>query len=468
MSGEEAIRHAARNVEVVDLKRVKRAGGADAAGRGGSSHEDRLREINDTHALIMVGGNALVLREGAGPDGRFEPQLLQIRAVREYFANQRVTVGDKDKSIFELWLQWPERRTYEGMTFAPQGAPDGYYNMWSGFSVEPSPVASPGRISLFLDHLRVNICQEDDGLCRWVTGWLAHLVQKPHEKPGTALVMRGGMGVGKTVVGKIVGSLFPRHHRIVSSPKHVVGNFNAHMANLLLLQADEGFWAGDKTAEAVVKDLVTNDVMMMEKKGVDAIQMPNYLRLMVTSNSDWVVPAGMEERRFCVLDIGKAAQQNIEYFAEMERQMENGGREALLRYLLDFDLSTVDLRRIPRTAALDEQVVHGLELVPGWWFERLHEGTITHNADVWPETVSKKALYADLIAHAERTGRKFRGGSPQLGAHLKKLVPGITDARPRDAHGGNGERVWVLPSLWSCREAFDAMTGMRTEWPADE
>ena len=138
------------------------------------------------------------------------------------------------------------------------------------------------------------------------------------------------MGVGKTKVGQVVGSLLGDHYALVSSPRYVTGQFNAHMKALLLLHADEAFWAGDKTAEGRLKDLVTGDAHFIEHKGLDPIRVKNYVRLYVTGNEDWQIPAGFGERRFAVLDVGKDHMQDTAYFAAIDAEMDNGGREALL------------------------------------------------------------------------------------------------------------------------------------------
>jgi hypothetical protein len=57
----------------------------------------------------------------------------------------------------------------------------------------------------------------------------------------------------------------------------------------------------------------------------------------MTSNEDWVVPAGMNERRFCVLDVDPRCEQNYEYFREIDEELAHGGLEYLLADLLAFD-----------------------------------------------------------------------------------------------------------------------------------
>jgi Family of unknown function (DUF5906) len=111
--------------------------------------------------------------------------------------------------------------------------------------------------------------------------------------------------------------------------RYITGQFNAHMASCLLLQADEAVWAGDKAAEGRLKGIITSETQMIESKGVDPIRLRNFLRVIMTSNEGWVVPAGMDERRFCVLDVGSGCAQNHEYFGEMDDELNAGGRERL-------------------------------------------------------------------------------------------------------------------------------------------
>ena len=43
----------------------------------------------------------------------------------------------------------------------------------------------------------------------------------------------------------------------IFNSKHLVGAFNGHLRNCLLLFADEAFWAGDKQGESVLKGMLT-------------------------------------------------------------------------------------------------------------------------------------------------------------------------------------------------------------------
>src|SRR5262249_41990557 len=162
------------------------------------------------------------------------------------------------------------------------------------------------------------------------------------------------------------GGLFRRHYFVIDDPRYLVGHFNAHQGACLLLQADEAVWAGDHTAEGRLKGLITAQTQLVEHKGVDAIKMHNFVRIFMTSNSDWVVPAGKDERRFAVLDVNPRCAKNRAYFGEMVKELDNGGREALLADLLAFDLESVELGEIPRTTALVEQKIYSLGDIEAW------------------------------------------------------------------------------------------------------
>jgi len=137
---------------------------------------------------------------------------------------------------------------------------------------------------------------------------------------------------------------------------------------------------------------------MIEAKGYDAEQSRNCTHLIMASNSDWVVPAGVEERRFFVLDVGEGRMQDSAFFEALDQQLNSSGREALLHLLLNRDLSGFNVRRYPQTQALREQKLLSLELHEELWIEVLKDG-VTPDADFWkpePEYVSVQGVLEKL------------------------------------------------------------------------
>ena len=69
---------------------------------------------------------------------------------------------------------------------------------------------------------------------------------------------------------------------------------------------DEAFWAGNVAAEGRLKSLVTEETIMIEPKYFGPFQVRNLLHIMMSSNNDWVVPAGHGSRRYAVYKVSNA------------------------------------------------------------------------------------------------------------------------------------------------------------------
>ena len=429
-----------------------------------------VEKMNEKHAVVTVSGSTLVLTEVYnGEESRWEYYYSSFQDLRNRYLNQKLPLGRRQVSVAEYWLEHAGRRQYDRVIFAPNQivGPD-CYNLWRGFAVEPQP----GGWSLFLHHLYTNICQGNKQLLLWLLAWMADAVQHPERRTGTAVVLRGGQGNGKGTFAKYFGSLFGHQHfRPISNGKHLTGNFNAHLQDCLLLFVDEAFWAGDKQGEGVLKALITEPTVMIERKGVDAVSMKNYIRVIMASNNEWVIPAGLDERRFAVFDVGNAYQKNNAYFAAIEQEMNNGGKEALLHFLLTNDFSTYpNPFVIPQTKALIEQKIHSMRADDSWWFERLWNGAQISTSDTWEDWVSTSRLQADYILVTGRTGQSRKSSETELGMKLRKWVPGIRTASrtvlPEEPHKkGKTVAGYQFPRLEVCRDAFAKRMGAEIEWP---
>jgi hypothetical protein len=244
------------------------------------------------------------------------------------------------------------------------------------------------------------------------------------------------------------------------------------MAGLLLLHADEAFWAG-KHDEGKLKDLITGTRHPVEFKNIEPIFFNNYMRLFVTSNERWVVPAGFNERRFAVFDVGEAKMQDHAYFAAIVEEMKNGGREALLHHLLSFDLSQVNLRVIPKTEALLEQIIESMTPEHAWWFDTLKRGELPRGIDE-ANTCPKAKLFHRYVRHAQLVGKTHKQIETMIGIFLNKIVgPGLSGDtkrkykiyRPNNDYVHEGW-VYVFPPLPVCRQRFANEVNQPINWGA--
>lgn len=420
-----------------------------------------VARVNKDYAFIITGGKPAVLHEKRNPqDGSVEVEYWSVEAFRQYFANQTATSGRTQVKLGDYWLSHPDRRTYRGLIFEPGDTRLDHYNLWQGFSFEPDEA---GDYSLLKEHLLKNVCQGEEDLYAWIFGWFADIVQHPGTKAGTSLSLRGQQGSGKTIIGKVFGRLIKRHYTLIDQERYLFGNFNSHMASTILLHSDEGFWGGDPRHVGKLKSLVTSDTQRIEQKGRDSLQVNNYLRLLITTNEDWVIPAAFDERRFAVVDVGNGNQQDQDFFVAMLKQLDNGGYGALLYDLLHFPLKEVDIRVLPQTAALDQQKEISMNPIDSWWFACLQQGnSLMLKGNGWLDTVRTAELHDDCIGYLNKIGYRRVPHMNAFFRRLRQIAP--ADAFQRKLIGPDRQSATTLPTLGEAREYFDKITRTNHDW----
>ena len=428
-----------------------------------------VEELNAKHAHIMISGKARIINIMTDPRNGWQVHDFSTPAdFRSRYANCKVKGGSKTRTAAQVWLESPKRRSYGGITFLPGKDAGDHFNLFQGFAVEPAD----GDCSLYLDHIRNNICSADDELYDYIIHWMADAIQNPSSRPGVALAIRGQQGVGKGVFVSMFAKLFGPHFIQVTQSNHLVGNFNGHQKDKLLVFADEAFWAGNKQAEGVLKGLVTEDTLSIEMKGVDVGQFPNFIRLILATNNDWVVPASAEQRRFVVIDASAARIQDTAYFGAIIHQMENGGLEALMYHLLSVDLEGVNLRKIPQTDALADQKLRSLDSVATWLYGCLDNGGIeetdtsfTTDFLDWPASYGTKKMHNAYLGHCKRVGQNHPERDTVFGKSLQKYLPSISKRREG---GKNRQHAYLLPTLDQARQEFALATKIpKTSWEDD-
>jgi len=437
--------------------------GAAIAALPPSKREQTVERLNREYAVVLLGDRPAVLFEGFDAEGRSSVRLLSITGFQEWLRPDKTWTEDRPVASSKIWLDSESRRQYHGLEFAPSGQiRDGYYNLWKGFAIEPDPNASCQR---FLDHVFENVCQGNEAHFAWVMGWFAQMIQQPQTKLGTALVFRGPQGVGKSIVGDEIGKLLGRHYRPVASERFVTGRFNSHLSDCLLLQLEEATWGGDHAAAGMLKDIITGTHQLIEYKGKEPIRVRSYVRVHVTSNNEWVVPAGHEERRFSVLDVGEQQIQNTAYFLKIRREMAAGGSRALLHYLQTLDLSDIPLHQVLHTTALRDQKIASMRPEMLWWLDVLDAGALPGDRDS-SGTTRTDALFQHYLEHAKRRNTRGILSDVQLGIFLRGIAPGVLRNRAKTVDLNTGKRPYQyeFPPLPKCREAFDRVTRYAVEW----
>lgn len=427
-------------------------------------------KLNESFAFIFSGGTGNILWETTGPDGIYQFHLMSKQSFYDMHAANKLVIGDKSKPTAQLWLESPERRSYDGMVFEPEvSVPNRWFNMWRGFAVKPADTPDHPMVERWKEHLLENVCNREKVLADWLTSWFAHLIQKPYEKPLVAVVFRGGKGVGKNALVERISKLLGGHAMTTARRRYLVSNFTAHLQYSLLFILDEAFWSGDKECEGVVKDLVTGSKHVIEPKGKESYTVRNLTRVVVIGNEEWLVPASEDERRWAVFEVGEGRKQDRKYFEEMRLGLdEQGGASHLLRYLMDYKI-TQDVNLAPNTVGLTAQKISSLEPVPQWWYDTLSAGTIAGGdwGGEWPETIPTNRLRDALRRWVGN--RNIKGRLPNdvnFGKLLHQMAPSFEKKKLGGSKVAEGDTSYAYfrASLETLRAEFDKYIGGSIPW----
>jgi hypothetical protein len=433
-------------------------------------YEDRQALVTSMRALasvLLVSNQVRIIVEKGG--GRFD--LLKIADANTWFAPMQLLTGTAERPRYipgmKIYLEDSDRLEFEGITSDPTvpfRTPP-HYSTWRGFQLQPRA----GSWTLMRNHLLYVICGGSFELLLWLMCWMAQMLQQPERKLGTAVVLRGGKGTGKSTVAawlrEIIGEL---HSRKVSQGSHVTGKFNDHLRDCLFLSVEEGVWGGDKAAEGVLKDLITAPTLMIEPKGVGVVEFPNFTRILITSNEAWIVPASADERRFFVLDVAKLFEGDVDaeekrraYFEALYAEASNGGLEAMMAELLELDFTQVDLRKPPLTEGLRAQMAQTFSAEQEWLLSALLHGEFTRRdgervGDVWEMDAPLKITRADLVASYNDHVRTYHG-SPAGVRRLQTLLKAHGEVSEHRFTGRSGDRPYgyVLAPRQDWRERFE-------------
>lgn len=435
----------------------------------GLSLDERLDKINGEYAVILRGGQVLIMRYWKGEDGNSQLTFLSDRHFLLLQENNIVYIEKDDGKVSPLkvgksWLEWEGRQEFEAVYFEPAGPKyQMRYNLWQGFAVEPR---AEGKFDLFLAHIRDNICQGNKEQYDWVMAWLADLVQKPNRKLGTALVLRGPMGIGKGVFANHIGHLLGRHYMTITQSGQLTGKFNGHMADKLLMFVDEGWWSDERYGEGVLRGLITEHQVTIEMKGRDAVTLQNYTRFIIAANADWVVPLGMgDERRFVILDVGTANQRDTKYFKAIDAQMHNGGYNGLLAFLMAYRYDEALPRSVIKTAALAENKLYSMPDELQWWHECLIGEKIgKFKIRTEPNNdIEVDKFYEHYKEWCQETNRRILT-KHILAKKLRPVIVNLNKARKITEMGGEREYFYELQSLGDMRRYFEQYIGHPIDW----
>ncbi len=380
-----------------------------------------------------------------------------------------VKQDDMSADVLNLWRGWPARlQRYIGWDDTRIGE-DGLEPVRDGiFDGAEMP---KGHCDMFMMHMRYNMCDGDDLVFKYLLGWMADAIWNPGPCD-IAIILQGAQGAGKTFWAEQFMEMFGIYAQTFTDDQEVLGHFNKHLEYLMIVFADEAFFAGSAANAAKLKTFTSKKDIRIEPKGVDSYRMPKKFRLIMASNNAHIIRAEIDDRRNFVLAVDAGEHnQDHEHFKAMEDELDQGGLEALFRWLTgaywgdQVSDGKFKMWDRPITRALDEQ--KGMSLSPEQMAieNMLRAGEppcdFICDDDGMFVPVGLMMAAAKLKVTQENAFTKalkaVSGDNKKKATHKRFLIEG--KSRP--------QRGRAMPDLAEARSNWEDYIGREVNWPRD-
>lgn len=355
-------------------------------------------------------------------------------------------------NILAAWRRQPRTQAgrLSGFCYRPGGTEivSDKLNLYIDVSVEAIQPPDPSALKDILEHMLQNICNGNVAYFDYLIRWLAHMMQKPDVRPKTGIAIIGSQGTGKGVLIDFLRLLLGGDRNCNTTASSTdTKSFNFALANKVLVAFDEATFAGDRRQSDFMKKLVTEPRLRVEQKGIDAYEVDNFARVLITSNNmQSAVPASLADRRWLIMEC-RAGVPAAELKALADRIGNNGdvpGAELnyvswFKHHLVTMDISDFDPVALPMQDTGFDTKLRGLykdDPIRAMWWEWLRDENLTlyrhtsvsigggdrQEIDV-PLTWQREVIFADFYAVLEELCKASYANVPARNRIKGLLLP---------------------------------------------
>jgi hypothetical protein len=256
---------------------------------------------------------------------------VPMKTARNKFAASSYTadVQGKQKTmpVLDLWIQDPDRLSYEVTGFQPGGgrdieSPDGRraINLWK--PIHREGIVDQVKIQFLIDHIQWLFGDRADNFLNWV----AHIEQQPGILPHVAwLHIAPYTGLGRNWIAGVLARVFCGY---VAAGLNLVqmlsDGFTDDLSQRLLAQVDEIREGGKERWEhsETLKSYFNAEFRIINRKGIPAYRERNFCRWLLFSNHIDAVPIQDNDRRVEVV-ICHESPKSEEYYIQLYSMLDD-------------------------------------------------------------------------------------------------------------------------------------------------
>lgn len=376
--------------------------------------------------------------------------------------------GKEIKAALHTFLRSPRTVIYESVAFHPLPQPVNVLNFWR----PPAIVPKAGKCDTIDDFLIDVICSGDRTNLQWLLKFLAHMLQKPEEKPGVAVIFLGGQGTGKGALYELLKTIWANTMTQVHDVDDVIGKFTAAaLERNFAVWMDEALFTHDKRAIERLKATITEREINIEEKFQPKRTMKSHHRFFAASNNEHFANVDADDRRFFFLRVSDCHKQDAEYFSKYFAALTDGTSvPGFVHALLQLDITGFNVRERPKTIEHGQQKIKSLNGIRLFFYQALQTAKLPPGEfsmqKSWNDSMTiKTEAIKDSFRFFDKNAERYRPiVDSQFVPEIKLIFPSAKSTRWQI--NGQQQRGVNLPSLPDAREEFEACIGFKVEWEA--
>jgi hypothetical protein len=289
-------------------------------------------------------------------------RYYEIKHAKEYFDIGWAFGGETNftrrVSFLDVWRMDPDRRSIHRIDFTPTDDPHVFYmpvelEHIKSSSVETTVEEEADLLDIFQTLVKA-ASGEDASLTEYLMNYFAHMLQKPLEQPGVAIILTGAKGVGKDTLLDflrlhVIGPAFSHNY---TETRQFFDKHDVDRKDKFFIKVEDSDSALCKQHAKDLRARITARESTINPKGRDPITYNNYARYFFTANQ--AVPVGINddndrERRFAILAVSAMLKGNTEFWVRCyTRLFTDKGGKVIGQYLMGRDLNQFQVRLLPK------------------------------------------------------------------------------------------------------------------------
>jgi len=430
-----------------------------------------VRRLQQEWALSTIGGELRVISLRQVADFRNQKEGVDVFYYKLSDADLMLrraieAMGlpvTKPSTVIQQFKDSPLTRVFNSVSSCPDEGDEDTLCLWRNLACNPEDGKWP-TIREFLEDV---ICSSDNKLFLYLLRYLAHMLQKPAEKPGIFIVLYGEEGVGKGFFSQLLQRIWGRSVLIVQSIDSVVGAFNNQLEHGFIVWLDEAMFEGAKAQNDKLKSLITEPYIQISGKYQPTRNIKSPHRWFASTNRKRVAEVRHDDRRQVPINVANTYKQDVEYFGALANVLQDGAEvNAFVHQLLNLDISTFEPRDRPKTAEAINQKILSLSGLARYWYEVLVQGEFSIGCEFiyrdtsWTEPkFIRSADIKQCYLRSNKQAERYESIQERaIYSELEKICPSAQKTREDNRHGLS------LPHIDVARAEFEQWIGDKLTW----